>query len=333
MVGEWFTLLRKHFRLAFGAAAAVSALMPGTPAAANPVPAGTIIENTAEAQYDEGGVVRTVASNTVQVRVDELLGIAAASLDAGPVTVRSGSRVLTFEVSNTGNGPEAMTLEVVTAVPGNGFDAALDAIALDSNGNGVYDENVDAVLPAPAITAPLAAGASQRIFVILTVPAGFADGAVSSVELIARTATGSGAPGTVFAGAGESGGDAVVGLGGGMATAMGQMVGSSSTVTLVKYASVSDRFGGSSATPGATITYAIAASVTGSAPIDALVITDAIPAGTRYLANSLTLDSAPLTDTAGDDAGEASAAGVAVTLGTVPGATSRTVTFAVLIEE
>jgi uncharacterized repeat protein (TIGR01451 family) len=111
------------------------------------------------------------------------------------------------------------------------------------------------------------------------------------------------------------------------------MVGSVSTVTLVKSATVSDPFGGSSPVPGATITYAIELAVTGSAAIDGLTVTDAIPTGTQYVANTLTLESAPLTDAAGDDAGEASDAGISVTLGTVPGRASRTITFDVLIEE
>lgn len=319
-------------RIGSGTAAAALLLAAQT-AAASPVPAGTLIESTAKATYDEGGVARTVSSNTVQVRVDELLGVAAASLDAGPVTVRSGPRVLSFLASNTGNGPEALALEVVTAVPGNAFEATLDSIAVDSNDNGAYDPGVDAVLPAPSSIATLPAGSSRRVFVIVNVPAGIGDGAQSAVNLIARAATGTGAPGTVFAGAGEGGGDAMIGIGGGRAMATGQMVGSASTVTLVKWASVSDPFGGTSATPGAKITYGIAASVTGSAPVDALAITDTIPAGTRYVPASLTLESVPLTDAPGDDAGEASAAGIAVTLGTVPGGTSRTVTFAVLVEE
>lgn len=327
-----FTLFPSAPRIGFGAAA-TAVLFAAHAVAANPVPAGTLIESTAEATYDEGGVARTVSSNTVQVRVGELLGVAAASLDAGPLTVRSGLRVLTFQVSNTGNGPEALALEVVTAVSGNAFEASLDSIAVDSNDNGVYDPGVDAVLPAPSSTASLPAGTSRRVFVIVSVPTGIGDGAQSAVNLIARTATGTGAPGTVFAGAGEGGEDAVIGTGGGMATATGQMVGSASTVTLVKWASVSDRFGGTSAIPGATINYGIAASVTGSASIDALAISDAIPAGTRYVANSLTLESVPLTDAAGDDAGEASAAGITVSLGSVQGGTSRTVTFSVLIEE
>lgn len=317
---------------AFGLATAVSVAMPA-PAAAQAAPAGIIIENTAEATYDDAGVTRTITSNTVQVRVDELLDLASASLDAGPVTVRSGSAVLSFLVSNTGNGPEAVTLEAVTTVAGNAFDATLDSIAIDSNGNGVYDPGVDAVLPAPSITASLASGATQTVFVIVTVPTGLADGAQSAVNLIANTATGTGAPGTIFAAAGEGGSDAVVGLSGGTSLATGQLVISASTVTLVKSATISDPFGGTSAVPGATITYGIEARVTGSATINGLVITDIIPPSTQYVANSLTLNGAPLSDAASDDAGEAGPAGIAVTLGDVPGGTSNTVTFAVLIEE
>jgi len=327
---------RFTFRIAASALVVLGALravaLP-VPAAAAPAPAGVIIESTAEASYADAGVIRSITSNTVQVRVDELLGVAAASVDAGPVIARPGPAVLTFEVSNTGNGPEAFALEVVTAVAGNGFDAALDSIATDTNGNGVYDPGVDEVLPAPSSSASLAAGASQTVFVILTVPAGIADGAQSSVNLIARAATGTGSPGTVFAGAGESGTDAVVGLSGATATATGQLVGSASTVTLVKSATVSDPFGGAAAVPGATITYGIEARVIGSATINGLTITDIIPANTQYIASSLTLDGAPLSDAAGDDAGEASSAGIAVSLGNVPGGSSNTVTFAVLIEE
>lgn len=334
MVARPFTLFCPELRRSAAVAAAASAtLLAGEAALANSAPAGTMIESTAEATYDDGGVARTVSSNTVQVRVDELLGVAAASLDSGPVAVRSGPRVLTFLVSNTGNGPEALALEVVTAVPGNAFDATLDAIAVDSNDNGVYDSGADAVLPAPSTTAILPAGGTARVFVILAVPAGIVDGARSAVNLIARTATGTGTPGRVFAGAGDSGADAVVGSGGGMATATGEMIASASSVTLVKWASVSDPFGGSSGVPGATITYSIQVAVSGSAPVENLVVTDAIPSGTGYVANSLTLDSAALTDRSGDDAGEASGAGIAVNLGDVAAGASRTVSFAVLIEE
>lgn len=303
------------------------------PAAAQVTQAGIVIDNTAEATYDDSGVTRTVTSNTVQVRVDELLDVAAASLEAGPLAVRASPAVLSFLVSNTGNGPEAFTLEADTAVAGNAFDATLDSVAIDSNGNGVYDPGVDEVLPAPSVTVSRAAGVSQTVFVILTIPAGIADGAQSAVHLIARTATGTGAPGTLFAGAGENGTDAVVGLSGGVAVTTGQLVGRVSKVTLVKSAMVNDPFGGTTVVPGATITYGLEASVGGSATVNGLVITDAIPASTIYVANSLTLDGQPLSDAPDDDVGEASSAGITVNLGNVPGGSSSIVTFAVLVKE
>lgn len=331
MVSRRFT-----FRIAASALVVLGAFYTAAlpaPVAAAQAPAGIIIESTAEATYDDAGISRTINSNTVQVRVNELLGVAAASVDAGPVIARTGPAILTFQASNIGNGSEAIALEVVTAVAGNGFDTALDSIATDTNGNGVYDPGIDTVLANPSVTVSLPAGGAETIFVILTVPAGIADGGQSTVNLIARAATGTGAPGTLLANAGEGGTDAIIGLSGGVAIATGELVASVNTVRLVKSASVADPFGGSTPLPGATITYAIEAFVSGSATVDALVITDAIPENTRYVANSLTLDSAPLSDAAGDDAGEASAAGIAVDLGSVPGGTSRNVTFAVLIEE
>jgi hypothetical protein len=117
-------------------AALAAALMPA-PALAGGVTAGTLIENTAFASFDEAGTPRTVNSNTVTVRVDELLDVTLTSLDPGPVTARPGDAVLSFELTNQGNGPEAFRLTAVTAVAGNDFDTTLRAIAIDSNGNGV----------------------------------------------------------------------------------------------------------------------------------------------------------------------------------------------------
>ncbi len=314
--------------MALGCALALPA-----PLMAQATPAGVIIESTAQATYDDGGVSRSVASNPVQVRVDELLDVALASRDSGPLTTRSGPAVLSFLLTNPGNGAEAFILEPVTSLPGNGFDATLDGVAVDSNGNGVHDPGVDAALTAPFTTAAIPADGTQTIFVLLSVPSGVADGAISRVNLEARAATGTGAPGTTFAGAGDGGGDAVVGMSGARTTATGELVASASSVTLVKWASVLDPFGGSAAVPGSIVTYSIRTLVTGSADVEGLVVTDAIPPRTTYRANTLERDGAGLTDAAGDDAGEASSAGVRVTLGTLAAGTTTTVSFAVVIDE
>jgi uncharacterized repeat protein (TIGR01451 family) len=309
------------------------ALLAPAPLAAQATPAGIIIESTAQATYDEAGAPRSVSSNTVQVRVDEVLALAVASRDAGPIAALPGAAVLRFVIENTGNGPERFIIEPVTNVAGNGFDAVLDGVAVDSNGNDAYDPGVDEILPPPATTAPIAADGAATIFVLLQIPSGLAEGATSEVRLNARAATGTGAPGTLFAGAGEGGGDAVVGSGSASALASGQLVISASSVTLVKWAAVEDPFGGTAAVPGAVVTYSIRALVTGSADVSGLVVSDAIPPRTTYRANSLQRDGTALTDAAGDDAGQASAAGISVNLGTLAGGASSTVSFAVSINE
>lgn len=308
------------------------------PALAGGVTAGTLIENTAVASYDENGAPRTVNSNTVTVRVDELLDVTLTSLDPGPITARPGDAVLTFELTNQGNGPEAFRLLANTAVAGNDFDVSLRAstsgIAIDSNGNGTYDEGVDEILAAPSTTAVLAPDTVLRVFVLVTVPVDAVDGETSNVDLTATAVTGSGTPGTVFAGAGVDGGDAIVGTTGTQAVARGALIISTASVALVKSVSLRDPFGGTSAVPGTIATFAIEAQVSGSGTVTGLEVTDAIPDGTTYAPGTLALDGAALSDAADGDAGTASdTAGIAVTLGDLAAGTTRTITFDVVIDQ
>ncbi|WP_432200842.1 hypothetical protein ACRAQ7_00815 [Erythrobacter sp. W53] len=313
-------------------AGSLFAMAIAAPANAEGVPAGTLIDNVASASFDGGSGTETVDSNTVEIRVDELLDVTLTSLDPGPIATGPGSAVLTFEVTNTGNGPEAFTLTTNPAVTGNDFDVTIDNIAIDTNGNGTYDPGVDTILTAPETTPVIAADANETVFVLVTVPTGVTDGDTSDVELTAEATTGTGAPGTIFAGQGVGGGDAIVGTTGADATATGSLVAGVADVTLVKSAIVTDQFGGTSAVPGATITYSIVANVTGGGSVSTLSVSDAFPTGTTYTAGTLTLDTGALTDASGDDAGEASATGITVDLGTVNTGTSHTITFDVVID-
>ncbi|BDI60860.1 hypothetical protein [Qipengyuania nanhaisediminis] len=303
------------------------------PALADGVEAGTLIENTATASFDDGDGPRTIDSNTVIVRVDELIDVTTTSLDGGPVGAVPGEAVLSFEVTNQGNGPEAYALTANPVVAGNDFDTTVTALAVDSNGNGTYDPGVDEVLTAPETTRVLAADEAITVFVIVEVPTGVSDGETSDVELTAEAVTGTGAPGTVFAGQGVDGGDAIVGATGADDSAIGTLAVGITTVDLAKSVSVVDPFDGSSVVPGSIATFTIIATVSGSGSVDALVVTDAIPDGTSYVAGSLTLDTGALTDASGDDAGEASdPAGISVDLGTVNAGASHTITFDVAID-
>ena len=194
-------MTKAPFRLAL-APLAIAAALVTPPAHAGGVKAGTLIENTASATYDGGAGPVTIPSNTITVKVDELLDVTVTSRDSGPVSAAPGSAVLTFELTNTGNGPEAYTLTANPAVAGNDFDTTVNGIAVDTNGNGVYDPGVDQMLTGPATTAAIAADASLTVFVLVTIPGGVADGDQSDVSLLAEAVTGTGAPGTAFAGQG-----------------------------------------------------------------------------------------------------------------------------------
>lgn len=314
-------------------AALLASLSLSAPSQAEGVTAGTLIENTAVASYDEGGTARTVNSNTVTVRVDELLDVTLTSLDPGPVARRPGDAVLTFELTNQGNGPEAFSLLANPAVAGNDSDISVRAIAIDSNGNGTYEDGVDQILAAPQTTAVLAPDARLTVFVLVTVLEGTGDAETSNVDLSAEAVTGSGTPGTTFDGAGVGGGDAIVGTTGAHALARGALVNAVASVALVKSVTLRDPFGGTGAVPGTIATFTIETRVSGTGTVENLVVTDAIPEGTSYAPGTLALDSTALSDAADGDVGAASdATGITVNLGNVTAEARRTITFEVVID-
>ncbi len=313
--------------------ALLGGLIASAPAHAGGVTAGTLIENTANASFDEPGGPRNITSNTVTVRVDELLDVTIASLDPGPVTARPGNAVLTFELTNQGNGPEAFRLLANPAVAGNDFDTTIQSIAIDSNGNGTYDEGVDQILTQPQTTPVLAADARLTLFVLVSVPQNVADGNTSNVALSAEAVTGTGTPGTVFDNAGVDGGDAIVGMTGALATARGTLTTAIASVQLVKSVVLRDPFGGTAAVRGSVATFTVEARVSGTGEVRNLNVTDAIPTGTTYAPGTLKLDGTTLSDATDADAGTASnASGIAVTLGNVAAGTNRSITFNVTID-
>jgi uncharacterized repeat protein (TIGR01451 family) len=311
---------------------AVAGIVVPTVASATGVAAGSSIENTATATYSVGATTGTVDSNTVSILVDELLDVTVTSLDGTNVTLGSSGAVLSFEIGNTGNGPEAFDVTIDPARSGDDFDPAVVQVAYDSNGNASYDAGVDTVIPVGGSTPAIAADATLRVFVVTQLAGSPSDSDTADVRLTAAAATGTGSPGTIFAGQGEGGGDAVVGVGTAEDFDDGTLVASLGTVSLVKSATIVDPFSGTEAVPGARVTYTLVASVAGSGSVSGLRVADAIPDGTTYAANSLTLENASLTDATGDDAGEVGAAGISVDLGTLAGGASRTIKFSVTID-
>jgi len=305
------------------------------PAEAAGTVAGTTISNVATATYDlPNGGSGTVQSNTVTLKVDELLDVTVAWRDPSDVVGGAGAlaRVLSFTVTNGGNGNESYTLGTVANLGGDDFDPVVTAIVLDTNGNGAYDPGVDTVYVPGTNDPQLAPDQSATIFVLSTLPLAAADGNRGRAQLTAAAKKGTGTPGTSFAGLGQGGGNAVVGATGGKGAADGWYKIAKASVAFLKSAAVADPFGGTSQVPGSIITYTLAATVSGTGSLANLKITDSIPTGTSYKAGSLTLDGGALTDAADGDAGSAAPSGIAVNLGTVASGATRTVTFKVKID-
>ncbi len=309
--------------------ALAAALGVAAPAFAAGTPAGTTIQNTATATYDDGSGPQTIPSNQVNLLVDELLDVTVGSNNPSDVNTTPGAtnQVLTFTVTNTGNGPEAFRLTPIGTNGGDDYDPTVTQLFLDSNGNGVYDPGVD-TLYVPGSNNPLLnPDQSIVVFVLSTTPGGLSDGDRGQVVLRAEAVTGTGTPGTSFSGQGVGGGDAVVGASGADAEDDGFYRVLSATIALTKSASVADPFGGSEPVPGAIITYTITATVSGSGSLSGIVISDPVPANTTYVPGSITLGGVGQSDASDADAGSFGSNTVTVSAGTVPGGQTRTVTF------
>ena len=332
-VDRFLTVETRAVRLMTLAVAGMAAGM-ASPALAVGTTAGTTISNTATATYtDATGKPVSVPSNAVNLRVDQVLNVTVATAESGDAPALPGAtnQVVKYKVTNTGNGSEAFVLAPITAIGGDAFDPTATSIVLDTNGNGVYDPGVDTVYTAGNNNPVLAPDASILVFVLSTIPAGATDGQRGQIDLTATDAKGSGPAGTVFAGQGTGGGDAVVGTTTGVGRDKNFYVISAATVALAKSASVLDPFGGTKSLPGSIITYTLVATVSGTGTIANLAVGDPIPTATTYVPASITAQGAGITDATDADTGEFAANRVTVRFGSVAGGQTRTVTFKVKI--
>lgn len=304
--------------------------------------AGTDITNQATATFtDPGGNPRTEPSNTYVVQVDEILDVTVVRNDAGNVSVLtpSSDQVLSFTVKNTGNGNEQYALSVQTNLTGDDFDPASVQLWQD-DGDGIFEPGPGGDTLLDGSNDPVLGDEdSIVVFVVGDIPSGLTDGDIGQVRLIAESVTaqtiaGIEAAGYAFNGLGDAGSDAVVGTTQAYATFTHGYVVEQATASFVKSSTIADPFGGTTAVPGAIITYSLALTFDGSGTVTDAAITDVIPTGTTYEAGSIALDGSALTDAADADAGSyAPGTGIAVDLGdvTVSGPTTRTVTFKVKI--
>jgi uncharacterized repeat protein (TIGR01451 family) len=299
--------------------------------------AGSQVRNTALVNFTNDGIALTQASNTADTALDEVLDVTVKAAATTTASVAQGAtgQVLQFRVVNTGNGQEAFDLAASVA-PGGAFTPTIDRIVVDTDGDGVLTA-ADTTYQGGATRPLLAPGQGVTVFVVTDIPAN-ATGA-AAVQLTATNAVGHGATGMVFEGKGVGGVDAVVGATGASANAQeGYSISGAPRRLLYKISgggaeftksqTVVDPNGGSRAVAGSTITYTLDAQFTDNGAYTGVQLTDPLPAGVTYVAGSVKLDGAAVSD-----ATAINAAGVAVPLGDLSGPVEHIVTFQVLINQ
>lgn len=305
--------------------------------------AGTVINNTANITYDAGAVIGATASASANFQVDEIIAVTQTWQDAANVSVLSPDtdRILSYLLTNTGNGFETFSLSVNNGLAGDNFDPVNARIYLD-NGNGVFDGTVTETLYVPGVNDPVLDANGVNAIVIFTlndIPAALATGNTGFSRLVAAATTpgaSGSAVGTILPGQGDGGViDAVVGTTTADASTDGVYEVQALAVNLLKSSDVINDGSGCTTgcvpLPGATIRYSIQVNVSGSGTAETLSITDIIPANTTYLPNSITLDAAGLTDIVDADIGSFVANTITVNLGNTVSPVTRTITFDVTI--
>ncbi len=268
--------------------------------------AGTVIDNVASVSFDLGTVNATLDSNTASFVVLERLDV-AVTLQSNQIPVSPGeaAAALLFTVTNTGNGSETVELDIDSVLGGDDFDPApsVPAIYFDSDGSGTFSTG-DVAYQQGVNDPLLLADENIDILLLNDIPDTAGDGQLGRSELTARTASGTGPTGTTLAGAGDGGIDAVFGSSGGTDVAVGEYIVADIDISLQKTVTVSDPYGGTEPTVGATLTYRVTVVVLSGGTATASEFVDPVPENTTFVANSIRLNGSAMSDAADADDGE-----------------------------
>jgi uncharacterized repeat protein (TIGR01451 family) len=302
----------KHLKKLLGTVALVTGtIVLSDPAYAAGTSAGTVVTNTATIDYQVAATPQTqAASNAVSFVVDRKINIVVAEVGAAATIVAPGqvSQVSTFTITNSSNSPVDVGLAATQQVGGAGpfgltdnFNAANARVFVDVNGNSTYEAGIDTAIFADE----LAADATATVFIVVDVPTvqvngdmatvvltgtTYEAGVVSTLGAVVTQSAGADNPAaidTVFADGAGTGGDIARD---GTFSAKDQYDVTSASVVLVKQVrTVSDPFNGTNnpkAIPGAVLEYCLIVRNTGSVAASEIVLSDAVPTNTTYLASS-----------------------------------------------
>lgn len=255
--------------LVAGSAVFVSSAHAAAPAA------GTNISNIASASYtDSTGNTKTVSSNIVTTTV---LPVASFTLIADrTANANANNQVsLSHTLTNTGNGSDTFTVNVADVTSGDQYDFSSLKVYLDANKDGVPDSQT------PVTSVTLAAGESVNLIVQATTPTTRAGGvALSAGDLGKLTIT---AQSTLDNTLTATNTDTV-------------KITNGAVISVIKSASVTAIDATQSSPTAREVEYKLVYQNTGNTTATDVTVTDLLPAGLTYVANSAKLAGVAQTD-------------------------------------
>ena len=263
-----FTQLAASIALVAGGAAFVPAAHAAAPTA------GTNISNIASASYtDSTGNSKTVTSNVVTTTVLQVASFTLVS-DQSKTANANGQVSLSHTLTNTGNGSDTFTVGIANVASGDNYDFSGLNVYLDANKDGIPDSQT------PVTSVVLAAGESVNLIVQATTAStaqvnDLGKLIVSAVSTVDNTVN---AQNT----------DTV-------------KITTGAVISLTKSASVKNVDATQAATAAREVEYSLAYQNTGNTTATDVTITDVLPAGLTYVADSATVNGTALTDASDTD--------------------------------
>jgi uncharacterized repeat protein (TIGR01451 family) len=298
---------KSHLTIVWGIIAFLAAclLTEGNAMAAGTV-AGTTITNTASVSYQILGEESGAVSVSASFRVDRVISVIVTKKSDVNTAPTSTNVAVSFLVTNTSNTSMRFALSAVSK-PTNTWTMNNVRIYRDNNGSASWDAG-DTLYNDAGTFGDLASDASITVLIVADAPAGVTIGQAAAYDLVATAVDA-----------------ATFGV-----SSVSILVSLNKTVTIL------DQWGGNLTVPGATLRYTIVETAAGGGAANNVVFSDPLPANTTYIANTLRLDNAALTDAADADAGDVggtTADAVTVKLGNLTSASpAHTITFDVKIK-
>lgn len=302
-------MFKRNLKLKLLGGAALASLF-AAPAFAQETVAGTTISNQATVSYTVGAVPQTSTSNIATFLVDKKVNLAVAEIGGTATIVGVGAvnQVTTFTVTNLTNAVQDFRLDPDQqdiSIPLLGTDDfnMTTVRAFVDNGDGVYGAGdtatfIDELAPDTTITVfivanvPNTPGISTAIVSLNAIAAGGGAPGALGADIIATSLLAADSPTTVDIVFADDTGPLDLPRNGRDRAFDAYRV-DTAAVTVAKTATtISDPFNllvFPKAIPGAVVEYCLAIANAGPGIVTGVVLTDALPANTTYVPNSLTV--------------------------------------------